>query len=278
MGNILKFKNHTLDFSNGCILMGILNITPDSFSDGQLYLDHDAAVKHGIQMAKDGAAMIDIGPESSRPGAEPVSPAEQIERAIPVIKELSKQVNVPISIDTTDPQVAAAAINAGASIINDITALADNDMAKLAAKEKTLVILMHMLKKPQTMQQDPQYKNVVTEVRDFLLERAANAQKFGIPKDHTLLDPGIGFGKTLDHNLTLLKNIDAFVNTDYRVLIGTSRKAFLGLITGKQNPADRDLATAATVVHCALKGVSIARVHNIPLTAEVLKICFCLRK
>ena len=252
--------------------MGILNVTPDSFSDGGKFLDVDRAVARGLEIAKEGAAIIDVGPESTRPGSRPVSAKEQIKRAIPVIGKLFPLINIPISIDTKDYEVAKAAVDAGASIINDITALADKRTAKLAAEKKLPVILMHMLGEPKTMQAEPKYDDVVGEVLDFLLERAKAAQKAGIAKDKIFIDPGIGFGKTKEHNLLLLKNIDRFVSSGYRVLLGTSRKKFIGDLTGRENPAERIFGTAATVALAVAAGVSIVRVHDVAAMVDVVKV------
>jgi dihydropteroate synthase len=270
--DILEWPMGRLDFSAGPLLMGILNITPDSFSDGGQFLDADKAIAHGLQMAADGAAIIDVGAESTRPGSEPVSADEQIKRAVPVIKSLSKKIDIPISIDTCNYEVAKASLEAGAVMINDVTALSDERMARLAAEKQTPVVLMHIQGTPKTMQADPVYKNVVSEVLQFLLERAKRAEQFGIPKERIFIDPGIGFGKTVEHNLLLLKNIDKFVASGYRVLVGTSRKAFIGKITGKENPADRIFGTAATVALCAAAGVSILRVHDVAQMVDVVKI------
>lgn len=253
--------------------MGILNVTPDSFSDGGRFLDVGAAIDHGLEMARAGAAIIDIGPESSRPGSESVSTSDQIDRAIPVIEALAAETSAVISIDTPNPEVAAAAIRAGANMINDITALADDKMAALAAESQVPVVLMHMQGTPQTMQKGPQYGDVVAEVLDFLLNRASRAKASGIARDMIFIDPGIGFGKTGEHNLRLLKNIDKFVETGYHVLVGASRKRFIGLITGKEKPADRIFGTAATVAMCASAQVSVVRVHDVGQMLDVVKIC-----
>jgi len=252
--------------------MGVLNVTPDSFSDGGKFIDRDKAIEQGLKMAAEGAAIIDVGPESTRPGAQAVTADEQVRRAIPVIAKLAKKTKACISIDTTNYEVAKAALDAGANIINDITALADERMAQLAAKRKTPVILMHMQGTPRTMQVEPKYKDVVSEVLKFLLDRAKRAEKFGIPKQRIFIDPGIGFGKTVGHNLQLLANIDKFVKTGYRVLVGPSRKHFIGKITGKQNPADRIFGTAAAVALCASAGASILRVHDVAKMIDVIKI------
>lgn len=252
--------------------MGILNVTPDSFSDGRQFLSADKAIDHGLQMLADGAAIIDIGPESTRPGSLPVEPAEQIRRAIPVIEALRKQTNVPISIDTANPDVAAAALDAGASIINDVTALSNPQMTALTAAGQVPVVLMHAQGTPATMQHNPHYTDVVAEVKTWLLERAAVAQQAGIPKERIFLDPGIGFGKTTDHNLTLLNYLDALTAAGFRVLVGTSRKRFIGQLTGKDTPADRLYGTAATVALAIAKGASIVRVHDVAQMADVVKI------
>ena len=270
--NIVKWPSGRLDFSAGPLLMGILNVTPDSFSDGGRFLDASKAVEHGLQMAAEGAAIIDVGGESTRPGAEALPPAEQTNRVVPVIKALGGKCDVPISIDTKDVEVAVAALDAGASIINDITALSDERMAELAGERGVPVILMHMRGTPATMQTEPKYADVVGEVLQYLLDRARRAEQFGVAKERIFIDPGIGFGKTLDHNLTLLKNIDKFVTSGYHVLVGTSRKSFIGKITGKEDPADRIFGTAATVALCAAAGVSILRVHDVAQMLDAIKV------
>jgi dihydropteroate synthase len=274
--DILSWPGGSLDFSKGCLVMGILNVTPDSFSDGGKWLAPDSAVQHGIQMAHDGAAMIDIGPESTRPGAMPVSVEEQIRRAVPVIERLAKEIPIPISIDTANPDVAKAALDAGASIINDITALSDDRMAALAAKRDVPVILMHMKGTPATMQQSPTYDDVVTEVLEFLLARARRAESFGIRPERIILDPGIGFGKTIEHNLLLLNHLDRFVTASYRILVGPSRKRFLTHITGRQSEG-LIAATAAVVTLCASAKVSIVRVHDVPEMVDACKVVQAIR-
>jgi len=254
-GNVVEWPGGRLDFSGGCIVMGVLNVTPDSFSDGGQFFDTDKAIEHGLKMASDGAAIIDVGPESTRPGSKSVSASEQIKRAVPVIKTLSKKVNVPISIDTYNYEIAQAALEAGAGMINDITALSDERMGKLAAKQQVPVVLMHMQGTPATMQVEPKYKDVVKEVLQFLLGRAKRAEQFGIPKERIFTDPGIGFGKTTEHNLLLLKNIDEFVTAGYRVLVGASRKSFIG-----------------TVALAITGGVSIVRVHDVAEMVDVVKV------
>jgi len=270
---VVEWQGGKLDFSAGCVVMGVLNVTPDSFSEGGEFFDTDRAIAHGLQMAADGAAIIDVGGESTRPGSASVSAEEQIRRVVPVIEALAKKVDVPISIDTYNYEVAKAVLEAGAAMINDITALSgDERMGELAAEQSVPVVLMHMQGAPATMQIEPEYKDVVGEVRQFLLERAKRAEEFGIERDRIFIDPGIGFGKTFEHNLELLRNIDKFVGTDYRVLVGTSRKSFIGKLTGKEKPAERIFGTAATVALCAVARVSIVRVHDVAEMIEVVKI------
>jgi dihydropteroate synthase len=276
--DILIWPGGRLDFSGGCIVMGILNVTPDSFSDGGDFLDTQKAIEHGIEMAEQGAAIIDIGAESTRPGSQPVNANEQIKRLLPVIEKLAAKIKIPISIDSKNFEVTKAALEAGASIINDITALADERTALLAAEKKVPVVLMHIQGSPETMQKEPQYKNVVKEVLGFLKKRAKAAQKAGIEKEKIFIDPGIGFGKQLEHNIELLQNLKIFVKSGYRVLLGTSRKKFIGTITGKDEPKERIFGTAATVAIAAFAGVSIVRVHEPAQMADVIKVANRLRK
>jgi len=276
--DVLEWPGGKLDFSAGCLVMGILNVTPDSFSDGGRFLDADVAVGHGLQMAADGASIIDVGGESTRPGSAPVRTDEQIERVVPAIKALRERSDVPISIDTDKFEVAEAALDAGAVIMNDINALRDERMAELAAERQVPVILMHMQGTPATMQIEPKYDDVVSDVLGFLLSRARRAEKFGVVKERIFIDPGIGFGKTLEHNLLLLKNIDNFVAAGYRVLVGTSRKRFIGKITSKEEPSERIYGTAATVALCAAAGVSIVRVHDVAEMMDVVRITNAVKK
>jgi dihydropteroate synthase len=270
--NIVEWPMGRLDFSAGCIVMGVLNVTPDSFSDGGEFLNPDKAVEHGLRMAAEGAGIIDVGGESTRPGSASVSFAQQIQRVVPVIEALGAKTAVPVSIDTFKYEVARAALDAGAAIINDITALSDERMGELAAERKVPVVLMHMQGTPLTMQIEPKYDDIVGEVLEFLLGRAKRAENLGISKDMIFIDPGIGFGKTTEHNLSLLRNIDKFVAAGYRVLVGTSRKRFIGKITGKEKPAERIFGTAATVALCAAAGVSIVRVHDVAEMTDVIKV------
>jgi len=252
--------------------MGILNVTPDSFSDGGQFLDAHKAVEHGVQMVADGASIIDVGGESTRPGSAPVCADEQIARVVPVIRELRENVHVPISIDTCRFEVAKAALEAGAAMINDITGLSDERLGELAAERHVPIVLMHMQGTPAVMQAEPKYNDVVGEVLEFLLGRAALAERLGIAKERIFIDPGIGFGKTLEHNLILLRNLDKFVASEYRVLVGTSRKSFIGKITGREDPMQRAFGTAAAVALCAAAGVSVVRVHDVAQMADVTKV------
>jgi len=270
--HVVEWPRGRLDFSTGCVVMGVLNVTPDSFSDGGQFFDPDRAVGHGLQMAADGAAIIDVGGESTRPGSAPVSTDGQIKRVIPVIEALVKNVDVPISIDTYRYEVAEAALEAGAAMINDITALSDERMGQLAAEQQVPVVLMHMQGTPATMQIEPKYEDVVSEVLEFLLSRARRAEDFGVAKNMIFIDPGIGFGKTLEHNLLILRGLKRFVTTGYRVLLGTSRKSFIGRLTGKEKPSDRIFGTAASVALCVAAGVSIVRVHDVAEMVDVVKV------
>ncbi|MDD5458762.1 MAG: dihydropteroate synthase [Phycisphaerae bacterium] len=276
--NILKWPDGVLDFSGGTLVMGILNVTPDSFSDGGKFFDAEKATAHGVEMAGQGAAIIDIGAESTRPGSMPVSAVEQINRAIPVIEKLAKKIVIPISIDTQNCDVAKAALDAGASIINDISSLSNKRIGQLAKERGVPIILTHIKGTPATMQKEAHYDNVVTEVLDYLLQRADYAESLGIAKEKIFIDPGIGFGKTIEHNLELLRNIDRFVASGYRVLVGTSRKRFIGAITGREKPEDRIFGTAATVALCAAAGVSIVRVHDVAEMVDVVKVVNTVKK
>jgi dihydropteroate synthase len=272
MNAMLQWPRGRLDFSSGCLVMGVLNVTPDSFSDGGQFLDPDRAVVHGVDMASNGAVVIDVGGESTRPGSKPIPPSEQIRRIVPVIGALAERVDVPISVDTPDVEVARAALLAGASMLNDITALSDERMAELAVQQQVPVVLMHMQGTPATMQAEPHYDDVVAEVREFLVARCEKAARLGIPRERLFIDPGIGFGKTLEHNLLLLRNLDKLVATGFRVLVGTSRKGFIGTLTGRDKPADRVFGTAATVALSVAAGASIVRVHDVAEMVDVVKV------
>ena len=258
----------------GPILMGILNVTPDSFSDGGEYLDPKKAAEQAAIMLDEGAQVIDVGGESTRPGSEPVSPDEELNRVLPVIQEiLENRPEAIISVDTYRAVVARAALEAGAAIVNDVTALrGDPEMEAVIMQYDCPLILMHMLGEPKTMQQDPHYEDVVREVRDFLSERAAHAEAAGVAPDKIILDPGVGFGKTLDHNLSLLQNLDAVAELGYPVLVGASRKRFIGSITGEEEARDRVAGTVATSVLAYERGASLFRVHDVRPNREALEV------
>jgi dihydropteroate synthase len=252
--------------------MGVVNVTPDSFSDGGLFLDPDAAVRHGEELAAEGAEILDVGGESTRPGAEPVPADEELHRVVPVVERLAVAGTARVSIDTTKVTVAEAALQAGARIVNDVSAFRfEPEMAGLVASAGAWCCLMHMLGEPRTMQDDPHYDDVVSDVKAFLEERLAFAVGEGVPEDRVWLDPGIGFGKTLDHNLEVLRRLDEIVAIGRPVVIGTSRKSFLGRITGRE-ARDRVPGTIATNVIAYERGASIFRVHDVAPVADALKV------
>lgn len=258
---------------NDPVLMGIVNVTPDSFSDGGRYLSHSAAVAHGLDLEAEGAAILDVGGESTRPGAEPVPAAEELRRVVPVIAGLREAgVQAKISIDTSKAAVAAAALDAGATLVNDVTALrGDPEMAAVVADRGAECCLMHMLGEPRTMQEDPHYEEVVSDVKSFLEERMAFAVAHGVAEERILLDPGIGFGKTDVHNLELLARLDELTTLGRPVLIGTSRKSFLGHLTGRP-VGERLAATIATNLIAYERGAHIFRVHDVAPVRDALRI------
>lgn len=262
-------RDRVLSTAGRTLIMGIVNVTPDSFSDGGRFLGPDRAIAHGLRLFEDGADLVDVGGESSRPGAEEVPAAEEIRRVIPVIGGLVAA-GVPVSVDTSKPEVASAALAEGAVVVNDITAFGHPDMAPLVAAARCGAVLMHMQGNPQTMQDHPAYEDVVGEVRDYLLERAALIEQAGVERSFVCVDPGIGFGKTQRHNLQLLARLEELVSTGYPVLVGTSRKSFIGKILDQSDPAERDLATAATVAIAATRGAAVVRVHNVEMTRQAV--------
>jgi dihydropteroate synthase len=261
--------------------MGIVNVTPDSFSDGGRFRDARAAITHGVDLAANGAHILDVGGESTRPGAEPVNAEEELRRVVPVIEGLAERASdTQISIDTSKAQVARVALAAGASLVNDVTALrGDPEMAGVVASSAAECCLMHMQGEPRTMQRDPRYEDVVDEVRSFLEERLAFAIAAGIAEERVLLDPGIGFGKTVEHNLALLRRLDEIVAIGRPVVVGTSRKGFLGTIAADARglrsppPAQERLAgTIATNVLALARGASVFRVHDVAPVADALRV------
>ena len=254
--------------------MGVVNVTPDSFSDGGLWLEPEAAVAHGLELHSEGAAILDVGGESTRPGAEPVGEAEELRRIEPVVRSLCQQApGAVVSIDTMKASVAEAALAAGASYVNDVTALrGDPRMAGVVAAAGCEVCLMHMAGTPQTMQEDPRYDDVVGEVASFLAERAEAAVAAGIAPERIQLDPGIGFGKSLEHNLELLRRLDEIAAIGFPVVAGLSRKRFLGVITGREEPAARVAASVAAAVLSWERGASVLRAHDVAATVDALKV------
>lgn len=274
----ISWPRGELDLTGRTLVMGILNITPDSFSDGGLFYEHKSATEHGIKMIESGADIIDIGGESTRPGADSVEPDEQIRRILPVIKELSSLYpHVPISVDTTSSKVAKAAIEAGAGIVNDISALRfDPDMRKLVAEYNLPVVIMHMKGTPKDMQIAPYYDDTIKEIKDFLQRQIEYATEGGIEREKIIVDVGIGFGKRLEDNLVLIDKIEEFFDLGYPLLVGHSRKSFIG--KALDLPVDqRDGITLAISGILAYKGVHILRVHNVEQTAKACNIIYKIK-
>ena len=259
----LRVGDRVLPTSARCLVMGVLNVTPDSFSDGGRYLDHRAAVAHGLAMAAEGADLIDVGGESSRPGATYVDERTELDRVLPVIEALAAATDVPISIDTRKSAVARAALAAGAGIVNDVSAGRDDpDLLRVAADAKAPVVLMHMRGTPATMQDDPRYTDVVEQVERFLAARCDAAVAAGVPRDSLVIDPGIGFGKRDEHNYALLAELPRLTRLGHPVLVGTSRKGFIGRALALPQH-ERVEGTAATVVWAVERGARIVRVHDV---------------
>ena len=265
-------RSRSLKLGERTLVMGILNVTPDSFSDGGTFIDPNAAVDHALEMIAQGADIIDIGGESTRPGADPVSAEDEIRRTVPVIEKIREQSNIPISIDTTKSDVARLALEAGADIINDISAFeSDPAMAELAAESGAGVILMHMKGSPRTMQSNPVYGNVIEEVRDYLTSRIDMAIQHGVARNRIVIDPGIGFGKTLGHNLALLRGLPALAECGYPLLVGASRKSFIGQLTGRTAPIARRAGSLGAAAWVVVNGAHILRVHDVLDTCDVCR-------
>jgi len=256
--------------------MGVINVTPDSFSDGGRYADSVAAVTHALRMIDEGAGLIDVGGESTRPGAPSVGVETEIERVVPVIEALAARTKIPISIDTSKPAVMTAAVHAGASMINDVRALREPGAMQAAARTDAAICLMHMQGEPRTMQSDPRYSDVVAEVRDFLRERAEACLASGIAKNRLVVDPGIGFGKRLEHNLALLAGLPAVTALGWPVLIGVSRKSMLGTLLGRAVD-ERVAGGVAMATAAVLAGASIVRTHDVAATVDAVKVAVALR-
>lgn len=275
----LQWVDYNLLLGSHTHIMGVVNITPDSFSDGGYFFDTDTAVAQGEKLAADGAHIIDIGGESTRPFSDPVIEEEEIRRVVPVIQKLAQRVSIPISIDTMKSGVARRAIDAGASIINDVSALRfDPRLAEVAVEFDTPLILMHMLGDPKSMQVSPEYEDLIADISGFLEDAVQRAQKTGISKSKIIIDPGIGFGKTVTHNLLLLKHLPAFQSLDLPILIGSSRKMFIRKILKDEHvddiPADLPMVetgTQATVAAAILNGAHMVRVHDVANTVPTVK-------
>jgi dihydropteroate synthase len=267
-----RIGTRTLDLTSRGLIMGIVNVTPDSFSDGGRFADPGRAVEHALAMVAGGADILDIGGESTRPGAEPVGETEELRRVLPVIRALRSQSPVLISIDTIKASVARAALDAGADIINDVTGLrGDAAMVRLAAESDCGLVAMHMIGDPQTMQNAPRYENVVAEVLGYLEDRLRVLTRAGIAAERIVLDPGFGFGKTIDHNLDLLRHLPDLIISDRPLLIGVSRKSMIGKVLHSTDMAERYWPTVALTAHAREHGARIIRVHDVKPSAQALR-------
>jgi len=275
----LSFRNHSLDFTRKTHVMGILNVTPDSFSDGGLYLNKDSAVEKALLMAEEGADIIDIGGESTRPGAEPVSLDEEISRTIPVIEALSGRLDIPISIDTYKSEVAKRAIDAGATIVNDISGFTfDPEMASVIADGEVAAIAMHIKGTPRDMQNNPVYSDLFSEIIEYLSESIRIAEEAGIPRDRIIIDPGIGFGKRPEDNLMIINGLERFSVLSRPILVGVSRKSFIGAILDNAPANERLEGTAAAVAISVIKGANIVRVHDVREMVRVVRVADAIKR
>ncbi len=278
MGFRLSWSDYVLDLDERTHVMGVLNVTPDSFSDGGRYFAGDKAVEHGIQMARDGADIIDVGGESTKPYAERLSCSQEMDRVIPVIEALARELSIPISIDTYKSEVAQEGLKAGASIINDISALRfDPNMAPVAARHDVPLILMHMKGTPENMQQNPHYRDLISEISQFLKDAIDRSVKAGVREELIIVDPGIGFGKTFDHNLEIIKKLEQFQSLGRPLLLGTSNKAFIGHILDK-GVDERDTGSMASVAAGVMNGAQMVRVHNVKMGVETVKVIDAIRR
>ncbi len=253
-------------------VMGVLNVTPDSFSDGGRYLAPEEAIQRGLEIAEQGASILDVGGESTRPGSASVSAEEEWRRIDPVLRGVARKIDIPISIDTRKPDVADKALERGATIINDVTGLTDPRMARLVSKARAGVVVMHMRGDPATMQQAPRYTNVAEEVRDFLGDRAKAVMAAGIEREAVAVDPGIGFGKTVDHNLDLLRNLDRIVSLGHPVVVGVSRKSFIAHLGGGEGMEDRLSGSVAAATLAAARGADVIRAHDVTETVRAMRV------
>ena len=264
-----RLRSRVIDLSRG-VIMGVINVTPDSFSDGGVHLDHDVAIAAGRRMIEEGAAVVDVGGESTRPGSDPVPEDEELGRVIPVVEALAGD-GIAVSIDTSKPEVARAAIEAGAEIVNEVTAAGSEGMIPVLAGLGPGVVLMHMKGTPRTMQVDPVYQDVVAEVGSFLAERARSLIDAGVDAASIAIDPGIGFGKNVTHNLQLIRGLPQLAELGFPVVLGSSRKSFLGTITGIEEPSARDLVTAVTTALGYQHGARVFRVHDVASSRAALR-------
>ena len=270
---IWRCRDHVFELGRRTLVMGVLNVTPDSFSDGGRFADREAAVSHGARLADEGADILDIGGESTRPGSEPVPVDEEITRVVPVIEGLrAARPDLALSVDTRRAEVAAAALGAGAAVVNDVSAGRDPQMFETVRGAGAGLVLMHMLGEPKTMQEDPRYDDVVAEVRDFLRERLEAAIFAGVSPSCLAVDPGVGFGKDLGHNLQLLRSIRTLSGLDAALVIGASRKRSIGTLTGVDDPEDRLEGSLAAAVWAATNGADVVRVHDVRATVRALAV------
>jgi dihydropteroate synthase len=275
----MRIGNKTFNLGERPFLFGIVNVTPDSFYDKGRHYSPEDAVARATALEADGADLLDVGGESTRPGSDPLPEDEELRRVIPVIHAITLRASVPVSIDTTKSAVARAALDAGAALINDVSGMThDPAMRDLAASAGVPVVLMHMPGTPKTMQDNPHYEDAVREVGDWLLLRAAEAERAGIPAEQIILDPGIGFGKRLEDNLALIRGFARYINNRYPVLIGHSRKRFIGLLTGRTDPVDRLYGSLGAAAGAALHGAHFLRVHDVRETRDCLAVFCALRR
>jgi dihydropteroate synthase len=274
----LRLKGFTLPISERPCVMGVLNITPDSFSDGGMFFDADAAVRKAEELEAEGADIIDVGGESSRPGAKRISVREELKRVLPVIKALRDSIKIPISIDTCKSEVAREALSAGAAIVNDISALNnDPDMARAVAEFDAGLVLMHMKGVPETMQNSPVYADIMQEIKEYLSVSIDKAIEAGVDPERIIIDPGIGFGKTLAHNLIILKELNELRSLGKAILVGTSRKSFIGTLTGR-DASGRIFGTAASIAAAVMNGADIVRVHDVSQMREVTEVAAAISR
>ncbi|HUU79958.1 MAG TPA: dihydropteroate synthase, partial [Acidobacteriota bacterium] len=274
----LRWSDHILNLDQRTHIMGILNVTPDSFSDGGRFFEADKAIEHGLEIARDGADIIDVGGESTRPYSRRISAGEEIDRVIPVIKGLCKELSIPISIDTYKGEVAREALASGASVVNDISALRfDPQMGPITAQAEVPLILMHIKGTPEVMQDNPTYEDLISEILDFLKDAMERARAAGIREDLIMVDPGIGFGKTFDHNLIIIKGLSRFEALQRPIVLGTSNKAFIGHVLNKE-AHERDTGTMATIAAGVMNGAHIVRAHNVKKAVETVRMIDAVKR